>query len=211
MRSDDEQSLHRRAWEAIPWLVNGRIGDAERGALEEHLRGCRECREELALQQGLRDEVVRDAGPEVDPEPALGRLWQRIDAEAAMAARPAAAARSTWVRWLAAAAVVEGVALAALIGANFGAGTPLYRTLSAAAPTPASPAIRAVFDPELPLGDLQNLLDGARLHIVDGPTEAGVYTLASRTDMPRDTALALLRADPRVRFAEPAAGPRTRQ
>lgn len=207
---DDERSLHRRAWEAIPWLVNGRIGDAERGALEEHLRGCRECREELALQRRLRDGMLRDAAPAADPEPGLERLWRRIDAEAAAVERPEAAARDTRVRWLAAAAVLEAVALAALIGANLGAPAPLYRTLGVEAPAAAPAAIRAVFDPGLPLGDLQRLLDEAQLRIVDGPSEAGVYTLASRPGTPREATLALLRADPRVRFAEPVAGPQDR-
>lgn len=210
MHSDDERSLHRRAWEAIPWLVNGRITGGERGLLEAHLRGCRECREEFAFQQRLRDELARDAGPAADPQPALERLWQRIDAEGDMAGR-AGRSRGAWVRWLAAAAVIEGIALAGLIGANLGTAAPPYRTLSAEAPAPASPAIRAVFVADLPLRDLQALLDRARLHIVAGPSEAGVYTLASPTGAPDDTALALLRADPRVRFAEPVAGPRARQ
>lgn len=202
--------MHRRAWEAIPWLVNGRIGDAERDQLEAHLLDCRDCRDELALQRQLRDEIRREAEPAPDAQ-ALERLWQRIDSSAAMDGVPPAAARPRpWVRWLAAAAVIETVALAAVVGANFGA-APEYRTYSSAAAAPGSGTIRAVFEANLPLGDLQQLLDRANLRIVDGPTDLGVYTLAPRADAPRDAALTLLRADARVRFAEPAADARAPQ
>lgn len=201
--SEDERSLHRQAWEAIPWLVNGRIDDAERAALEAHLRGCRDCRDELALQQRLRDELSRETEPATDVEAGLAALWQRIDAQAAM--RPAAAPARAWVRWLAAAVIVESVALAALIGANVGGSAPEYRTFSAPPPAAGAPAIRAVFAADLPLGELQRLLDRANLQVVGGPSDIGVYTLAPRPDGRRDVALDLLRGDARVRFAEPVA------
>ena len=208
--ADEERSLHRRAWEAIPWLVNGRIDEAEHTLLEEHLRACADCRDELALQRRLRDGVLRQAGPAADADAALGRLWQRIDAEGAMTRLPGAGRQGAWQRWLVAAAVVQAVALAALVGANFGSGTPQYRTFSAATPAAAPHAIRAVFASDLPLVDLQRILEGADLRIVDGPNEGGVYTLVPRglappATAPHDAALARLRADARVRFAEPVA------
>lgn len=199
---EDARALHQRAWEAIPWLVNGRIDDAERVALEAHLRGCRDCRDELALQRRLRDELARQPAPATDVEAGLARLWRRIDAQAAM--QPGAAPARNWVRWLAAAAVLEGVALAGLIGASIGGPEPGYRTFSTPPAAVAPHAIRAVFAAELPLGELQRLLDRADLQIVGGPTEVGVYTLAPRPDARQDAALQQLRADPRVRFAEPA-------
>jgi len=61
------------------------------------------------------------------------------------------------------------------------------------------------------LGQLADLLSARGLQVVSGPTEAGVYTLglgpASHAAV--GTALRALRADPRVRFAEPTrlAGP----
>jgi anti-sigma factor RsiW len=201
---EDARALHRRAWEAIPWLVNGRIDEAERGALEAHLAGCRDCRDELALQQRLRHELARDSAPAAGADAGLAKLWQRIDAQAAM--QPAAPARA-WVRWLAAAAVLEGVALAALIGAAVGTPEPQYRTFSAPPAAVAPHAIRAVFAADLPLGELQALLERADLQIVAGPSDVGVYTLAPRPDARQQgAALERLRADARVRFAEPAAG-----
>jgi hypothetical protein len=65
-------------------------------------------------------------------------------------------------------------------------------------------SIRAVLAPTLTLGQVQTLLTQSQLQIVGGPSEAGVYSLAPRTAA-ADTgaALARLRADPGVRFAEP--------
>jgi hypothetical protein len=201
--ADDAQPLHRRAWEAIPWLVNGRIAASEREALEPHLRHCADCREELALQQRLRDGLLRQAEPAADADAGLARLWPRIDVEAAMT--PAGGRSGAWLRWLTAAVVVQAIALAAVLGANFGAATPQYRTLSAGAPPPPD-AIRAVFAAELPLGELQQVLDRAGLRIVDGPTAVGAYTVYTLVPRgPRDAALKRLRSDARVRFAEPSA------
>jgi hypothetical protein len=68
--------------------------------------------------------------------------------------------------------------------------------------------IRVVFSPAMPLGALQSLLAQSALTIVHGPSDAGAYTLAF-TD-PRSAtqrlgpAIAALRRDARVMFAEPA-------
>lgn len=201
---EDARALHRRAWDAIPWLVNGRIEAGERAVLESHLGDCRDCRDELALQRRVHDELLRHAEPAADADAGLARLRRRIDAQAAM--QPTAGTARAWVRWLAAAAVLEGVALAGLIGASVAGPEPEYRTFSAPPAALAPHAIRAVFAANLPLGELQQLLDRADLQIVGGPTEVGVYTLAPRPDARHDAALERLRSDARVRFAEPAAG-----
>jgi hypothetical protein len=62
--------------------------------------------------------------------------------------------------------------------------------------------IRAVFAPSITLVELQSILDEAQLRIVSGPTEAGVYSLASKSTLTVPASLALLRQHPTVRFAE---------
>ena len=56
--------------------------------------------------------------------------------------------------------------------------------------------------------DVKDILAASGLVVASGPSEAGVYTLVPRepglADIPAAT-LARLRADPRVRFAEPGA------
>jgi hypothetical protein len=64
--------------------------------------------------------------------------------------------------------------------------------------------VRAVFAPETRLGDMQALLERAHLRIVNGPSAEGVLTLAlAATSDDAAQALALLRAHPATRFAEP--------
>lgn len=130
------------------------------------------------------------------------------------------------LRWVAAAAVIEAVGLglgawawqtrspaAASAYGVTSAGARLeaapYRTLTTpAASYAAGPRVRVVFRSGLSLDQLQELLRVVGAHIVDGPSEAHVYTLgfvkpvASRAAL--DERIAALRADPNVLFAEPA-------
>jgi hypothetical protein len=77
-----------------------------------------------------------------------------------------------------------------------------YHTVTNSAPRPPDEVIRAVFSPTMTLVELQAILDEAHLRIVSGPTEAGVYSLASTSRQPVNSSLALLRRHPSVRFAE---------
>ena len=115
----------------------------------------------------------------------------------------------TMLKWLVAAVVVEGVGLVALGATTWNSNAGLstradYRTLSTPAITLSGGQIRAVFAPDLTLGNLQTMLSTARLSIVDGPTEAGVYTLTLDDENGNvDAALDGLRQSASVRFAEP--------
>jgi hypothetical protein len=59
-----------------------------------------------------------------------------------------------------------------------------------------------VFSPTVTLVELQTILDEAQLSIISGPTEAGVYSLASNSTLTVRASLALLRQHSSVRFAE---------
>lgn len=219
--SDELAQRHRQAWDLIPWVVNGRATADERRVVEEHVAACGDCREELGFQRQLHQAMTRDGEVAVDPAPALRRLLRRIDIEDAVAPPPAAVRRPrhpVLLRGLLAAVVVEAVGIAALSAtlwsrsaAPAGAApnpTATYRTLSApAVPAPAA-TIRAVLNSTMRLEGMQALLAQTRLQIVGGPTEAGVYSLAplSAADAAyTGQALAQLRANPDVRFAEPLA------
>lgn len=132
------------------------------------------------------------------------------------------------VRWLAAAAVIETIGLglgvwawqtrvpaaASAYASTSGSarwGVAPYRTLTTpAASYMAGPRVRVVFRPGLSLDQLQDLLRGVGAHIVDGPSDARVFTLAFTNPVAStealDVRIATLRADPNVLFAEPAAG-----
>jgi hypothetical protein len=222
-QSENRNLQHRLAWDLIPWVLNKTASAEEARSVEDHLQHCPDCRAEFAFQRSLAGAMKPDAGTAApDHRPALQRLWAQIDAqEAAPApAEPPASApaaihssrllRNSLTRWLAAAAVVEAAALALLGGELLGhrqaEASSRYVTLSAAAPQPPPATIRAVLAPAMTVDSLQALLAHSGLQIVAGPSEAGVFSLApSAGENPVATAqaLALLRADVNVRFAEP--------
>lgn len=209
---------HRHAWDLIPWLVNGSIADSERAGLEHHLDNCAACREEIEAQRALL-QVVRTR-PQVEsmPHGSLQKLWQRIDEQPPTMSQPHTTSRQPTVaaavrapralRWLAAAVVLQalllGVLATLMLRTPRGDGDAAYRTVSTPAVAPGPASVRAVFSPEMTLGELQALLERAHLRIVNGPSPDGVYTLAtaSRNDDPKQ-ALLTLRAHPAARFAEP--------
>jgi hypothetical protein len=158
------------------------------------------------------------------PGASLQKLWTRIgDAEVAAAPSRASNARSAafrgvvrprFAQWLAAAVVIEAIAITFLAVrashppiANVSP-PPAYRTVTTTEIVPQTAVLRVVFAADLSVNEMNSLLHGQRLDIVGGPTSAGVYTLATTAtiqDLP-DTlpkALASLRAHRGVRFAEP--------
>ena len=215
-QSDDAFSIHRRVWELIPWVVNGRASGEERRLVEEHLAGCGDCREEHDFQARLRMAMSREPRAEVPADAgaaaaSLQRLWQRIDGEEQPAPAFRRRAGGSLARGLLLAVLIEAIGIVALSAALWTRdspqdGTPLYRTLSAPAEGAGRATIRAVLQPTLTLGELQALLERAQLQIVAGPSDAGVYSLAplsAHTGAGAQAALEQLRAHPGVRFAEP--------
>jgi hypothetical protein len=215
---------HQEARELIPWVVNGRATAAQNSAVLAHLEHCTECRCDFEAQSQLY-QVMHEEGPVVfAAENSFQKLLARVDAapeEPAAQAEPAARAapvaapraRSTrTVRYLAAAVIVQAVGLgcgAWLLMDHYRQLDPVYVTRTAGTPDYRHGArARAVFSPAVTVEALQMLLQKSGAHIIDGPTEAGVYTLGFAPDnLASESQLAarvrLLRADPGVIFAEP--------
>jgi hypothetical protein len=218
---------HDDAWHLLPWFVNGSLRREERTDVDAHLAGCADCRSEVALQMKVRDSLSHEDVRQESTQSSFDQLWARIEAhketadddeetldrQAAENPRPRRALAVGMPRWLVAAVVIEAIGLVTLgwftvnnsprVAAD-------YQTLSSPAPFAESGQIRAVFAPELPLRDLQSLLASSELTIVAGPTEAGVYTLApTKEKADIDAALAGLRRNADVRFAEPIGDPRS--
>jgi len=207
---------HEEVWHRIPWYVNGRADEAERHHIEAHVRHCEECQAEVTIQRQVLNAIATDTRIDCMPGMSFQRLWDRIRTDEIGAHHeqpvPQRTANRSLTRWLVAAVVVEAIGLSALTATfvysrnNAQSAAPAaYQTLSSSSASPSSGTIRAVFAPSLAISDLQRLLEKSRLQIVAGPTEAGVYTLAIAGPEDRSRALAELRADPAVRFAEPIA------
>ena len=214
---------HDDVWHVLPFYVNGTLRGQAQANVEAHLESCTECRAELVTQTQVRDTILREDVRQESAQASFDQLWDRIQQDEAVAethlaktenAVPAVphVPASRAMKWLVAAVIVEGIGLATLSAMTWSQSlsiAPDYRTLSSQdAPLPGG-QIRAVFSPELKLAELQTLLLSSKLSVVGGPTEAGVYTLALEdTSASVDNALAHLRGNASVRFAEPIARPR---
>jgi hypothetical protein len=90
-----------------------------------------------------------------------------------------------------------------IVIATSGPAPALYRTLGdTPIATPGRPAIVVVFKGEHAEQEIRRLLLSLNARVVDGPSSVGAYRLELREGGQQE-ALALLRADPAVAFAEP--------
>jgi Putative zinc-finger len=214
----DELTCSEEAARLLPWYVAGRLSPADRERVALHLERCAVCRNDLEHETSVRA-LLRDTSVEYAPQAGLAKTLARIDelgrdAPAVPAPKTREAVRR-WpapIRWLAAAMVVQAIALGGLGGLLYHAtsrdpAAPPYQTLSSGSPLPTGPHCRAVFVSTMTLGDLQTLLHREHLAVVDGPSESGIYTLAmSDGSEARElrTVIQTLRATSGVLFAEPA-------
>jgi len=215
---------HDDVWHALPFYVNGTLRGQARADVETHLASCAECRAELSTQTQVRDTILHEEVRQETAQASFEQLWDRIledetvaDAHATPRSTPIVppvarrSPKSHTLKWLVAAVIIEGIGLATLSAMTWSQSlsvSPDYRTLSSPDTPLSGGQIRAVFSPDLRLAELQSLLSTSKLSVVGGPTEAGVYTLALEdTSGTVDGALARLRANASVRFAEPIARP----
>lgn len=209
-------ALHTRAALLIPWLVNGTTPEEAEPAIREHIATCPQCREDYAEQLRVREHMATEGPLVFAAESSYQKLLARIraddgDRHGGRHTRLASLSVAPAVRWLAAAVVVEALAL------GLGAWMWHSQTVTRAAPyltlTSPSPSydsgarVRAVFRTDMTLATLQKVLRGAGARIIDGPTAENVYTLGFAR--PPDSSAELqqridaLRADSAVLFAEP--------
>jgi hypothetical protein len=205
---------HESAWELLPWLANGTLERDEREAVEAHVAACGECKQELDRCRAL-GEQVRGVTVAPSPHPAqLQALMRRIDDSESVRRWPQPfAGHPKFVRGalLAQAAVIVVLLGLAFWPARQGAEPQRYRTLSDA-PAALAPMgqIRLVFRSEATEAQMRQLILDVRGEIVGGPSALGAYTVAVPASGPGaepiGRVLEHLRADPRVRLAEPVAG-----
>jgi anti-sigma factor RsiW len=219
----NDTSIHRQAWDQIPWLINGTLPESERPAIDAHLESCADCREELEFQRRLVAALDARTSVQGDPQMSWPQLRARIDAAGLPlrttrnSGRRGYGASRAWIPWLVAAMVVQAIGLGVLgtvlwakPGTSMTAMGGGYRTLSASEPVSGAATIRVVFAPELSVGRMQALLAAAGLQVQSGPSSAGVWSLEPLHDLNRSAAtqaaLRELRSSAEVRFAEAIGG-----
>jgi len=205
---------HEQAMELLPWLINNSLSDHERGAILEHAKSCVACRREMRQLENLRDSIKCLSRYELIPVPDMRNINARIDR---LIDRQNLGRRVlSWIGrfferpWRTAYAV-QTVLLVVLAAALLWPDTAEppntgFTTLTQSRELAAGHYVRAVFSPELTAGDLHALLNDLELAIVDGPTDRGVYTLAtenSKVVEQRDAVLIRLSNSPGVLFAQP--------
>jgi hypothetical protein len=203
-----QPATHERAFELLPWLINGSLGPAERDAIELHVRTCIMCRRELKEQQQLRTAVRAQPTIHVSAQSGLERLDRQLDDGGAATRRKRYAAFTPF-----AVAAAAGVALLAFLLWL----TPLpqitrdtYSTL-ATEPAAGTVLLDIVFAEVTTAADIQSLLDEIGGEIVAGPSDIGRYSvrLESANGREADAArvLATLARDPRVRLVTRSLSP----
>ncbi len=196
-----------RAWEAMPWALQGSATQEQGAWLESHLAQCEACRAEFAQQSRLRLALSLPSDVPVDVDVGLGRLLARLDTPDPQES-PLPSRAGNWVsRALVAAVLVQALGIGVL-GVKLWSvgGNPSYRTLSQEAVPAAPGAIRVVPDAAMTLADWNALLHALRLQVVSGPNDMGAYTVAPVS--PASTAqhaLQQLRTTRGILLAEPVA------
>ena len=217
--SNRDARVHEEVSALLPWYVNGTINELDRQRVDAHLPACADCSNDLARELYVYRSMTADTAVEYMPAASLKRLLARLDgiaAPEATEAGPDAGPKTMrrrhsvpWMGLMAASVAVMAVALSLLTADRWlysrqSGLQPNYYTVTTALPRAPGEVIRAVFSPTITLDELQGILDEAQLRIVSGPTEAGVYSLAAKSNRPVSSSLALLRGHAKVRFAESA-------
>ncbi|MGO4703034.1 zf-HC2 domain-containing protein [Dyella sp. 2RAB6] len=200
-----------RAWEAMPWVIQGHATPEQAQWLDGHLAQCEACRVEYAQQLRLREAMTLPADVAVDANAGLKHLLDRLDAHDAEVAQPAKArARSSgWLlRGLAAAVLLQALGIGFLgLKLYHEQGATDYRTYSSqdGAAAPAG-AIRVVPDAGMKVVDWNAAVHALHLQVVGGPNAVGAYTvMPSGTATTQAEVVRQLRATRGIRLAEPVA------
>jgi hypothetical protein len=211
----ENSAEHHEVSALIPWYINHTLEEGRRQHVDDHFKRCLPCRDDLAVQLRIYEGIHAQPALDYVPVASLKRLQARLDALPTETTQQRVPARleeqrhngAPWRGWMAASLAAVAIAVGVL-GADRWAEfealllPPNYRTVTLARPRPQGEVIRAVFAPTITLVELQTILDEAQLKIVSGPTEAGVYSLASNSTLAVRSSLARLRQHSTVRFAE---------
>lgn len=202
---------HFLAWEAIPWVVNGRASADQQDAVARHLPHCADCQAELQHQQLLLQAMAQAPTGLPDGEAGLARLLKHIELDG-MCEQPSPVPRHAtppqhspkrWGSAWAAAALLPVLGWGLVAAPWRQTDNAAYQVLSQTEATPVVGSIRVVPDPRMTLSEWGELLRSQQLQIVGGPNAVGAYAVALQDKKTAANALERLRKTSGVLLAEP--------
>lgn len=213
--NDADRETHTSLQLLLPWYVNGSLGAGEHERVAEHLARCPECAAELANQRAVAECIRASTVDSMAGQLAYSRLQSRLRSgrpgtEAARGLR----AVGRLAPWFATAAALATVAvLMADRGIPHEPGFSVvppanYRTLADPASVTRPNTLRVVFAKDTQRQRIEAIAASVGAHIMDGPSQHGVFTLglpdSGSEPGPLAHALDALRANDAVVFVEPA-------
>ena len=196
---------HEKAFELLPWYVNGTLSDADLGDVERHIRNCLPCRVALLEQRHLATLLKEQPTVRLSAEGGFERLLAEIDASrqsARRAPRQRALRLPRLARFATAAALAASLVLAAWL-VTLGGDSREATFVTATQPGGANAEIDVVFAENVSAADHLALIREINGVTIDGPSDVGRYRVRlTEADADRiDGIIARLRGDARVRFA----------
>jgi anti-sigma factor RsiW len=217
----------------LPWYVNGSLNTEERIQVDDHVRRCLTCRRELALERRILEAFHSESPLDQSADAAFERLHDRIagrvrrsgrsrfdDLVLALRRLRAVATGRTWpglrqaLIALPVVALVFGLVLVNIesvdvhLTGGAGPGERGYHTLSGANSVAANiDDIHVIFARGTDSARITQILQSLDAGIVGEPNSAGAYTVrlsGVKDEREREAALAVLRNQREVVFAEPA-------
>ena len=226
-RNMSSERRHEEVWKLLPWYVNETLDDHERDSVEQHLRGCTRCQEEVARCHKIATTVRRTEDiPASSASEQFSHLMARIDTEqgqsqtehgrqhkrpSRIAGLSASINRMSWSVRLALAVQSALILLLSgvLVWQASSSSDPLYQTLSN--PAQSNPQavmrMRLIFAEDTMEKEIRTLLLDLGGRIVNGPSPIGAYTvevsLSSALSELNVKLLHHIRTHPKVTLAEP--------
>ena len=168
----------------LPAFVNGTLPASERDAIQAHLAGCEQCREEVHWLATLREQMQKDPLPAVN-EMGMARLIKAVRTE-----EKQTASGPGWWRGALAAAVLVVIAQFGVITAQWQSET-IYRPLGE---TVEASRIQVRFAETASEAQIRELLDRVEGQIVAGPSALGLYLIALPEGASAEQAATILRS-----------------
>ncbi|MEQ1621305.1 MAG: zf-HC2 domain-containing protein [Methylococcales bacterium] len=227
---------HHQTTLLLPWYLNQSLEPAERQLVEQHLQNCNDCKMELASLQLIADAVANGSNADFSPEESFSKLRAKLQSnrlprersnvvrfnipansnsasnrENSTLKKQLSQVAARYSKQIAIAASLFLVLIPVALQYRTSPEPSSYYTLSATKPEVVSDRlIRVVFSKTLAASDIDKLLEQVYGQRVEGPNSVGAYTVRLAPDangLDLTTALASLRHQPGVVFAEPVQHP----